>query len=72
MTPPDVPGFEVPVALYAGSFDPITHGHEDLITRSLAFAGRLVVYPLILLIYFFIPTPETGGHVCQFHHLTIK
>ena len=22
--------------------------------------------------YFFIPTPETGGHVCQFHHLTIK
>jgi pantetheine-phosphate adenylyltransferase len=43
VTPPDVPGFAAPVALYAGSFDPITHGHEDLITRSLAFAGRLVV-----------------------------
>ena len=31
------------VALYAGSFDPITHGHEDLITRTAAFADRLVV-----------------------------
>lgn len=30
-------------ALYAGSFDPITRGHEDLIRRSLAFADRLVV-----------------------------
>lgn len=43
MTSPDVPGFTAPIALYAGSFDPVTHGHEDLITRSLAFAGRLVV-----------------------------
>src|SRR5919199_11266 len=25
------------VALYAGSFDPITRGHEDVIRRSLAF-----------------------------------
>ncbi len=31
------------VALYAGSFDPVTHGHEDLITRTFAFADRLVV-----------------------------
>lgn len=30
-------------AIYAGSFDPITRGHEDLIRRSAAFAGRLVV-----------------------------
>ena len=31
------------VALYAGSFDPVTHGHEDLIQRTFAFADRLVV-----------------------------
>ena len=31
------------IALYAGSFDPITHGHEDLIHRTLAFADRVVV-----------------------------
>ena len=31
------------IALYAGSFDPITHGHEDLIARSLTFADRVVV-----------------------------
>lgn len=31
------------VALYAGSFDPITNGHTDLIRRSLGFADRLVV-----------------------------
>ena len=31
------------VALYAGSFDPVTHGHEDLIKRTFAFADRLVV-----------------------------
>ena len=30
-------------AVYAGSFDPITHGHEDLIQRSLEFVDRLVV-----------------------------
>ena len=30
-------------ALYAGSFDPITRGHEDLIRRSLAFVDRLIV-----------------------------
>jgi pantetheine-phosphate adenylyltransferase len=31
------------VALYAGSFDPITNGHTDLIARSLSFVDRLVV-----------------------------
>ncbi len=31
------------VALYAGSFDPVTHGHEDLIRRTFTFADRLVV-----------------------------
>ncbi len=31
------------IAIYAGSFDPITHGHEDLIKRTAAFTDRLVV-----------------------------
>ncbi|MBA3580214.1 MAG: pantetheine-phosphate adenylyltransferase [Gemmatimonadaceae bacterium] len=31
------------IAIYAGSFDPITRGHEDLVTRSLEFVDRLVV-----------------------------
>ncbi len=31
------------VALYAGSFDPVTHGHEDLIRRTFTFADTLVV-----------------------------
>ena len=30
-------------AVYAGSFDPITRGHEDLMVRSLEFVDRLVV-----------------------------
>ena len=30
-------------AIYAGSFDPITRGHEDLVRRSLEFVDRLVV-----------------------------
>ncbi|HEU4632150.1 MAG TPA: pantetheine-phosphate adenylyltransferase [Gemmatimonadaceae bacterium] len=30
-------------AVYAGSFDPITLGHRDLIFRSLRFVDRLVV-----------------------------
>lgn len=30
-------------AIYAGSFDPLTNGHADLIRRSLAFVDRLVV-----------------------------
>jgi pantetheine-phosphate adenylyltransferase len=31
------------IAIYAGSFDPITQGHQDLIQRSLEFVDRLVV-----------------------------
>jgi pantetheine-phosphate adenylyltransferase len=31
------------IAVYAGSFDPITRGHEDVIHRSLEFVDRLVV-----------------------------
>ncbi len=31
------------IAIYAGSFDPITRGHEDLIQRSLEFVDRIVV-----------------------------
>jgi pantetheine-phosphate adenylyltransferase len=30
-------------AIYAGSFDPITHGHADLVRRSLEFVDRLIV-----------------------------
>lgn len=30
-------------ALYAGSFDPITNGHADLIKRSLQFVDKLIV-----------------------------
>src|SRR5688572_28477801 len=30
-------------AVYAGSFDPITRGHEDLIKRSLQFVDHIVV-----------------------------
>jgi|SRR5688572_7636593 len=30
-------------AIYAGSFDPITRGHEDLMMRSLGFVDRLIV-----------------------------
>jgi pantetheine-phosphate adenylyltransferase len=31
------------VGVYAGSFDPITRGHEDVMRRSLEFVDRLVV-----------------------------
>lgn len=31
------------VAIYAGSFDPVTKGHEDLIRRSREFVDHLVV-----------------------------
>ena len=31
------------VALYPGSFDPPTKGHEDLVRRSLALADRVIV-----------------------------
>jgi pantetheine-phosphate adenylyltransferase len=31
------------IAIYAGSFDPVTRGHEDLIRRSCEFVDKLVV-----------------------------
>ena len=31
------------IAVYAGSFDPITRGHEDLVRRSRTFVDRLIV-----------------------------
>ncbi len=31
------------IAIYPGSFDPPTRGHEDLIRRSLALANRVIV-----------------------------
>jgi pantetheine-phosphate adenylyltransferase len=31
------------IAVYPGSFDPITKGHEDLIRRSLGFVDKVVV-----------------------------
>ena len=31
------------IALYAGSFDPVTRGHLDLMRRSLHFVDTLVV-----------------------------
>jgi pantetheine-phosphate adenylyltransferase len=33
----------VRIAIYAGSFDPMTRGHEDLVSRSLEFVDKLVV-----------------------------
>jgi pantetheine-phosphate adenylyltransferase len=31
------------IAVYPGSFDPITRGHEDIVRRALRFADRVVV-----------------------------
>jgi len=31
------------IAIYAGSFDPITRGHEDLVLRALGFVDHLIV-----------------------------
>lgn len=31
------------LAIYPGSFDPVTRGHEDIIQRSLQLADRLIV-----------------------------
>ncbi len=31
------------IAIYAGSFDPITRGHEDIVGRSLEFVDTIVV-----------------------------
>src|SRR5689334_10337243 len=71
-------------AIYAGSFDPITRGHEDLIARSLEFVDRLVVavatnsakQPLfpsddrIALIRAATP-PDSRIEVCEFHGLLV-
>ena len=34
---------EIRIALYAGSFDPLTNGHVDVIRQALTFADRVVV-----------------------------
>ncbi len=31
------------IAIYPGSFDPVTRGHEDIVERSLQFADRIIV-----------------------------
>ena len=31
------------VAIYPGSFDPITRGHEDIVRRALSFVDRIIV-----------------------------
>jgi pantetheine-phosphate adenylyltransferase len=31
------------VAIYPGSFDPITRGHEDIVRRALSFVDRVIV-----------------------------
>lgn len=31
------------VAIYPGSFDPITNGHEDIVRRALTFCDRVIV-----------------------------
>ena len=35
--------FKSRLAIYPGSFDPFTHGHEDIVRRALGFAERVVV-----------------------------
>lgn len=40
MPPPDVPG---PVALFPGTFDPVTLGHVDVVCRGARLFSRLVV-----------------------------
>lgn len=37
------PGHKEVVAIYPGSFDPITKGHEDIARRTLRIADRLIV-----------------------------
>ncbi len=32
-----------PVGLYAGSFDPITNGHVDVVRSAASFCGRIVI-----------------------------
>jgi pantetheine-phosphate adenylyltransferase len=35
--------FDKHLAIYPGSFDPLTHGHEDIVRRALRFADRVIV-----------------------------
>src|SRR5204862_6456634 len=42
-SPPFAAGCMKRIAVYPGSFDPITKGHEDLIHRSLQFVDQLIV-----------------------------
>jgi len=37
------------IAVYPGSFDPITRGHEDLIRRALTFADRVLAERVALI-----------------------
>ncbi len=39
MSQPDQPR----VAVYPGSFDPVTRGHEDIVNRALGFVDRIIV-----------------------------
>src|SRR6516162_7738271 len=36
-------GFMHLVAIYPGSFDPLTNGHLDIISRAARFSGQLIV-----------------------------
>ena len=40
---PESPSTDKVVAIYPGSFDPLTNGHLDLIARSSRLVGRLIV-----------------------------
>jgi pantetheine-phosphate adenylyltransferase len=72
------------VAIYAGSFDPITRGHEDVVRRSREFVDKLIVavavnsskQPLFSLDERMSLATETLGndpgiHVCQFGGLLV-
>jgi pantetheine-phosphate adenylyltransferase len=43
MESPTTSGEKVIKAIYAGTFDPITNGHMDIINRSMEFCTKLVV-----------------------------
>lgn len=37
------PGFMTDIGFYSGSFDPVTHGHTDVIARALSLVDELVI-----------------------------